>query len=117
MLQLGWEKLLKELQLKVITAFVAGQDVLRPSNRLWEKLMLCMSTTTLRSSLSVGKLTKINSDCCNAIKSYHGKSSLVSLFYAIKVATIKSAFVTLGSPTESEHRLLLFLGILEISSR
>ena len=45
-----------------------------------------------------------------------GKSRLVSLFYAIKVATIKSAFVSLGSPTESEHRLLLLLGILEISS-
>ena len=39
-----------------------------------------------------------------------GKSSLVSLFYAIKVATVKSAFVVLGSPTESEHRLLLLLG-------
>ena len=44
------------------------------------------------------------------------KSSLVSLFYVIKVATIKSAFVALGSPTESEHRLLLLLGIFEISS-
>ena len=79
--------------------------------------MLCMPTTTLRSSLSVGRLTKINSDCCNAIYSYHGrpgKSSLVSLFYAIRVATIK-CFVAL-SPTESEHRLLLLLGILEISS-
>ena len=88
----------------------------RPSNRLWKKLMLCMSTTTLGSSLSVGRLTKINSDCYNAINSYHGrtgKSSLASLFYAIKVATIKSAFVALESPTESEHRLL---GILEIPS-
>ena len=80
--------------------------------------MLCMSSTTLRSSLSVGRLTKINRDCCNAINSYHGrpgKSSLVSLFYAIKIAIIKTAFVALGSPTESEHRLLLLLGILEIS--
>ena len=43
-----------------------------------------------------------------------GKSSLVSLFfYGIKVATIKSTFVALGSPTESEHRLLLYL---EVSS-
>ena len=61
--------------------------------------MLCMSTNTLQPSLSVGRLTKINSDCCNAINSYHGrpgKSSLVSLFYAIKVSTIKSAFVALG---------------------
>ena len=30
-----------------------------PSNRLWEKVMLCMSTTTLQSSLSVGRLTEI----------------------------------------------------------
>ena len=91
---------LKELQLKVITAFVAGQDVFVVlSTAMEKKLMLCMPTTTLRSSLSVGRLTKINSDCCNAINSYHGrpdKSSLVSLFYAIKVATIKSAFVALG---------------------
>ena len=49
-----------------------------PSIRLREKLMLCMSITTLQSSLSVGRLTNINSDCCNAINSYHGlgKSSL-----------------------------------------
>ena len=49
-----------------------------------------------------------------------GKSSVVSLFYAIKVSTIKSAFVALGSPTESptesERRFRLLLGILEISS-
>ena len=43
-----------------------------PSIWLREKLMLCMSTTTLQSSLSVGRLTKNNSDCCNAINSYHG---------------------------------------------
>ena len=62
-LPLGWE-MLKELQLKVITSFVASQDFFcGPSNLLWEKLMLCMSTTTLQS----GRLTKINSDCCNAI--------------------------------------------------
>ena len=42
-----------------------------PSNRLWKKLMLCMFATTLGSSLSVGRLTKINNDCCNAINSYH----------------------------------------------
>ena len=58
----------KELQLKVITALVAGQDnfAFLPTGCGKSLAMLCMSTTTLRSSLSVGRLTKINSDCCNS---------------------------------------------------
>ena len=107
--QLGWEKL-KELKLKVITAFGAGQDVFGSFQPAMGKAYAMHVYHYSSISLSVGRLTKINSDCCNTINSYHGrpgKSSLVSLFYAIKIATIKSVLVALGSPTESEHRLLL----------
>ena len=91
-----------------------------PSNQLWEKLIQCMPTTTLRSSLLVGRLTKINSHCCNAINSYHGrpgKPSLISLFfYTIKVATIKSAFVALGNLLNQSTDFSFLLGFLELSS-
>ena len=112
MSQLGWEKS-KELKLKVITVFVAGQDVFAVLPTGYGK-SLCYACLPLlfdhlyqledsqRSIvIVVTPLTAITRI---------GKSSLVSLFYAIKVVTIKSAFMALGSPTESEHRLLLLLG-------
>ena len=80
--QLGWEKL-KELQLKVVTAFVAGQDVFGSFQPAMGKAYAMHVYHYSSISLSVVRLTKINSDCCNVINSYHGrpgKSSLVSLF-------------------------------------
>ena len=96
--QLGWEKL-KELQLKVITAFVASQNVFGSFQPAMGKAYAMHVYLYSSISLSDGRLTKIYSDCCNTINSYRGrlcKSSVVSMFYAIKVATIKSALWPLG---------------------
>ena len=111
--QLGWEKL-KELQLNVVTAFVAGQDVFAVLPTGYGKSLCFACLQLLFDHLyqledSQGSIVIVVTPLTAIIRP--GKSSLVSLFfYGIKVPTIKSTFVALGSPTESEHRLLLLLG-------
>ena len=104
MSQLGWEKL-KELQLNVITAFVAGLGVFAVLPTGYGK-SLCFACQLEDSQGSIVIVVMPLTAIIRPVK-----SSLVSLFfYGIKVATIKFTFVALGSPTESEHRLLLLLG-------
>jgi len=63
----------KELQLKVISYRVcSGRDVFLSFQTARENLMLCMPTYTIRSSLSVGRLTDISNDHCNAITAVMG---------------------------------------------
>ena len=113
MSQLGWEKL-KELQLKVITAFVASQDIFAVLSTGYGKSLCYACLPLLFDHLyqledSQRSIVIVVTPSPLTAITRPGKSSLVSLFYAIKVATIKSVFMAL-SPTQSEHRLLLLLG-------
>ena len=94
--QLGWEKL-KELQLKVTTAFVASQDVLRSFQPAMGK-SLCYACLPLRFDhlYQLEDSPRSIVIVVTPLIAIIGKSSLVSLFYAIKEATIKSVFVALG---------------------
>ena len=94
--QLGWKKL-KELQLKVITAFVASQDVFAVIPTGYGKSLCYACLPLLFDHLyqledSQRSIVIVVTPLIAII----GKSSLVSLFYAIKEAIIKSAFVALG---------------------
>ena len=98
MLQLGWEKL-KELQLKVITALVAGQDIFAVlptgyGNSLCYACLPLLFDHLYQLEDSQRSIVIVVMPLTAIIRP--GKSSLVSLFYAIKLATIKSASVALG---------------------
>ena len=73
---------LKELQLKVITSFLAGNDVFAVLPMGYGK-SLCYACYYLITSIDYRGFTEISSDCCYPTHSYNGRPGKLLIFMYI----------------------------------